>query len=206
MVLRPNRELLQTLDISTENGIRFPDPVKNPNAFLATIVIPVLLMRRIAVISFWTHTIYRTWFQQLLCHSTTLMIHTLCSISTLNWQLNNLEQTHIRCYFHCERWTVKGRHCASALHSFKKITYRSDEWTKQLPRLRSWVISGCPEQWMELHRLWWTVIVSNVAICFTCLISIVCWRNICCFFENLPFLFPFFDDFEWAKKSSTFSM
>ena len=45
----------------------------------------------------------RTWFQQLLCHSATLMIHTLCSISTVNQQLNNLEQTHIRCSLHYER-------------------------------------------------------------------------------------------------------
>ena len=72
--------------------------------------------------------------------------NTLCSISTLNQQLNNLEQTHIRCSLHCERWTVKGRDCASALHSFKEITYRTDEWTKQLLRLKSWVISGSPEQ------------------------------------------------------------
>ena len=66
---------------------------KKPNAFPATINIPVLLMSSIALISFRTRTIYGTWFQQLLCHSATLMIHTLCSISTLNQQLNNLEQT-----------------------------------------------------------------------------------------------------------------
>ena len=47
-------------------------------------------------------TNYGTWFQQVLCHSSTLMIHTLCSISNLNQQLNNLEQTHIRCSLHCE--------------------------------------------------------------------------------------------------------
>ena len=121
------------------------------------------LMSSIALISFWTRT---TWFQQLLCHSATLMIHTLCSISTLNQQLNNLEQTHIQCSLHYERWTVKGRDCASALHSFKKITYRTDEWTKQLLRLKSWVISGSPEQWMELHLLWWTVIVSKCSYLF----------------------------------------
>ena len=40
-------------DKSTENGITFPDPVKNPNAFPATIKIPVLLSS-IALISFWT--------------------------------------------------------------------------------------------------------------------------------------------------------
>ena len=187
--------------INRGNRITFPDPVRNPNAFPATINISVLLMSRIALISFWTRTIYGTWFQQLLCHSATLMIHTLCSISTLNQQLNNLEQTHIRCSLHYERWTVKGRDCVSVLHSFKEITHRTDEWTKKLLRLKSWVISGSPEQWMELNFLWWSVIVSKcVAICFTCFISIVCWCNICCFFENLPFLFPFFDDFEWAVK------
>ena len=36
----------------------------------------------------------------------------------------------------------------------------------------------------------------SLAFCFTCLISIVGWCNICCFSENLLFLFPSFDDFE----------
>ena len=54
---------------------------KNSTAFPATINIPVVLMGSIALISFWTRTFYWTWFQQLLCHSTTLMIHTLSSIS-----------------------------------------------------------------------------------------------------------------------------
>ena len=40
------------LDRSTENRITFPDPVENPNAFPATINISVLLMSRIALISF----------------------------------------------------------------------------------------------------------------------------------------------------------
>ena len=161
VVLRSSLKLLQKSDRSTENGITYLDPVKNPNAFRATMNIPVLLMSSISLIPFWTRTIYRTWFQQLLCHWTTIMIHTLCSISTLNQQLNNLEQTHIRCSLHYERWTVKGRDCASALHSFKEITYRTDEWTKQLLKLKSWVISGSPEQWMDFHLLWWTVIVSK---------------------------------------------
>ena len=56
---------------------------------------------------FLNRTIYGTWFQQLLCHSTTLMIDTLCPISTLNQQLTNLEQTHIRCSLPCEGWTSK---------------------------------------------------------------------------------------------------
>ena len=140
--------------------------MKNPNAIPATINIPVLLMSSIALISFWTRTVYGTWFQQLLCHSATLMIHTLCSISTLNQQLNNLEQTQNRFSLHYERWTVKGRDCVSALHFFKEITYRTDEWTKQLLRLKSWVISGSPEQWMGLRLLWWTAIVSKCSYLF----------------------------------------
>ena len=31
------------------------------------------------------------------------------------------------------------------------LHYRTDEWSKQLLRLKSWVISGNPEQWMEVH-------------------------------------------------------
>ena len=47
--------------------------------------------------------IFRTCLQQLLRHSTTIMIDTLYPISTLNQLLTNLEQTHIRCSLHCER-------------------------------------------------------------------------------------------------------
>ena len=127
VVLLSTLKFLQKSNRSTENGITFPDPVKNPSAFPVTINIFVLLMRSITLISFWTRTIYGTWFQQLLCHSTPLMIETLCRISTLNQQLTNLEPTHIRCSLHCEGWTVKGRDCASALHSFNEITYQTDE-------------------------------------------------------------------------------
>ena len=111
-----------TTERSTENAITFPDLVKNPSAFPVTIGITVLLMSSITLISFWTRTIYGTWFQQLLCHSVTLLIDTLCPISTLNQQLTNLEHTHIRCSLPCEGWTIKGRDCASALHSFNEIT------------------------------------------------------------------------------------
>ena len=83
----------------------------------------------------------------------------------------------------------KKRDCASALHSFKEITYRTDERTKPLLRLKGWLICGSPEQWMELHRLWWTLIVSKCSYLFqkTCLISIVCWWNICCFSKSYLF-------------------
>ena len=184
-------------DRSNENGITFPDPVKNPNAFLATINIAVLLMSSIALISFWAGTIYGTWFQRLLSHSTTLMIHTLCSIRTLNQQLNNLEQTHLLCSPHWERWTVKRRDCASALLSFEENIYMTDEWTKQLLRLKSWLISGSPEQWMELHRLWWTVIE------FKCSYSFQLFDFYYLLVQNLLFFEIFFVAFHrwfWERK------
>ena len=201
MALHSSLKLLQKSDRSSENGITVPDPVKNPNAFTATINIPVLLMSSIALLFLWSRTIYGTWFQQLLCHSATLMIHTLCSISTLNQQLNNLEQTQIRCSLHYERRTVKGRNCASALHSFREITYRTDEWTKQLLRVKSWVISESREQSMELHHLWWTVMVFKCSFLLHLFdFCSLAGAKFVVFLEKLPFLFPFFDDFEWAVK------
>ena len=159
VVLLSTLKLLQKQDRSTENGITFLDPVKNPSAVPVTINNTFSMMNSINLISFWTPTLYGTWLQQLLCHSTILMIDTLCPTSTLNQQLTNLEQTHIQCSLHCEVWTVKRRDCASALHSLNEITYQTDEWTKPLLRLQNWVGSGNPEKGMEFHRLWWTVIV-----------------------------------------------
>ena len=192
-------KLLQKSDRSTENVITFPDPVKNPSAFPAMINITALLMSSIAPKFFWNRTFYRTCFQQLLCHSTTLMIDTLCPISTPSQQLTNLEQTHIRSSLQCERGTVKERGCASLLHFFKKITYRTDEWTKQLLRLKSWVISGNPERWIVFRRLWWTVIVFKCShlfhlFHFYCLLvqHLLCFRKFT--------LFVHFDDFEWEVK------
>ena len=201
-------KILQKSDRSTENGITFPDPVKNSNAFPATINIHVLLMSGIALISFWSRTIYGTWFQQLICHSATRMIHTLCSISTLNQKLNNLERTHIRCSLHCERWTVKGRDCASASHSFKEVTYRTDEWSKQLLKLKNWVICGSPEQWMELHRLWWTVIVSKCSYLFHLFDFYCLLVHFLLFFFSKFYLFVPFLWWLWVsnKSSMSFSM
>ena len=135
MILLSTLKLLQKSDRSTENGITFPDPVENPSAFPATINITVLLMSSIALISFWTGTIYGTWFHQLLGHSNTLSIDTLYPTSTLNQQFTNLEQFHIRCSLHCERWTVKEKGCASASHSFKEITYG---WTSERNSCHGW--------------------------------------------------------------------
>ena len=192
--------ILQKSDRSPENGITVADPVKNPSAFPVTIGITVFFMSSITLISFWTRTIYEAWFQQFLGHSTTVMIDTLCPISTLNQQLTNLEQTHIRCSLHCERWTVKGRDCASALHSFKKFTYRTDQWTKQLLQLKSWVVFGSPEQWMELCGLWWNVIVFKCSHLFHLFDFYSLLVPYLLFFENLLLLFRLFDDFEWKVK------
>ena len=195
VVLLSTLNLLRKSDRPTENGITFPDPVKNPSSFPVTIGITVLLMSSINLISFWTRTFYGAWFQQLLCHSVLLMIDTLRQISTLNQQLTNLEQTHIRCSLHCEGWTVRGRDCASALHSFNEITYQTDEWTKLLLRLKSWVSSGNPERWMEFRRLWWTVIVFKCSHLFH-LFDFFCLLVQYLFFQKITFFLPF-DDFEW---------
>ena len=126
VVLPSTLKLVQKSYRSIENGITFPDPVKNA-AFPITIDITVLLMRSINQISFLTHTIHGTWFQQLVCHSATLMIDTLSPISTLNQQLTNLEQIHNRFSLQCEEWTVKGRDCPSVLLCFNELTYQTDE-------------------------------------------------------------------------------
>ena len=188
MVLISTLKLLQKSDRSSENRITFPDLLKNPSAIAATVNLTSLLMSSIALISLWTRTISGTWFQQLFCHSTTLVTDTLCPTGTLNQQLTNLEQTHIQCSLHCERWTAKGRDCASGLYSFKEITYRTDEWTKQMLRLKSWVIPGNPEQWMEFRRLCWTVIVFTCS-CLFHLFDFYCLLVKYLFFENLLF-FP----------------
>ena len=155
--------------------------------------------------SFWPRTFYGTCLQQLLRYSTTIMIDTLFPISTLNQQLTNPEQTHTRCSLHCERWTVKGKICASDLRSFKKIIYRTDEWTKQLLRLKSWVISGNPEQRTEFCSLWWTVIV------FKCSYLFQLFDFYCLLVQNLLFLIIYcFVSFLWwlwvrSKSSLTTS-
>ena len=189
VVLRFTLHLLQKLDRITENGITVPVPLKTPNAFPVTIGITVFLMSSITLISFWTRTVYGTWFQQILCHSVTLMIDTLCPISTLNQQLTNLEQSHIRRSLHCEGRRVKGRDCASALHSFNEITYQTSEWTKQLLRLKSWVMSGNPERWIDFRRLWWIVILFKCSHLFHLFDFYCLLVQYLIFFGNLLVLF-----------------
>ena len=145
--------------------------------------------------SFWTLTIYGTWIRQLLSHSTTLMIGTLCTITTLEQQLTYLEQIYIRSSLHWERYTVKGRDCGSALHAIGKTTYRMDEWRKHLLQLKSRVISGNPEHWMEFHRLQWNVVVFKCCqfflvvwvLMFFSAIFVVFRRNYFCYFSFIIF-------------------
>ena len=121
---------------------------------------------------------------------------TLCPISILEQQVTKLEQTYLRCFLHCERWTVKGRDCASALRSQKEVTYWTDEWTKQLLRLESWVIFGSPEESKEVHHLWWTFVVFRCSYLFELFLSIEMFTL---FFQKLPFVL-FSDDCEWEVK------
>ena len=152
-------KLPQKSNSSTENGKTFPLLVNNPSASQVTISVTVLLIRSIPLMFFWARTIYVTWIQQLLSHSTNVTMENLCPISTFKQQFTNLQQTYIRWSLHCERWTVKRKDCSSVLHSFRKITYRRDDWGKQLLLLKNWVIPGSLEQWMEVHHLWWHVVV-----------------------------------------------
>ena len=128
------------------------------------------------------------------------MIGTLFPISTLKQQLTDLEQTYIRCPLYCEWWTVKARDCASVFHSFRKNTYRTDEWRKQLLRLKSWAISGSPEQWMGFQRLWWTVVAYKCSYLFQ-LFNFYCLlvQNLL-FYWKFTLLLLFFDYFEWKVK------
>ena len=181
MVLLSSLKLIKKLDRSTENVITFPGPEENPSAFPLTIKTTVFLMNSLTLKSLCAQTIYGKRFQQLFCHSSTLMINTLCPIRTRNHQITNLEQTHIRCFLHCQQWTVKRRDCVSALNFFNEITYRTDEWRKKLLRLKSWVISRNPDQLMEFRRLWWTVFV------FKCSYLLQLFDFYCLLEQNLLF-------------------
>ena len=115
------------------------------------------------------------------------------TISTLNHQFSNLERTHIRCALQCEQGTVKARDSASVLHPFNEIKYRTDEWTKQLLRLKNWEFSGNLEQWMEFRRLRWTVILFKCNSLFQlldycCLLVqylLFIWKSIFCSLSSM---------------------
>ena len=101
----------------------------------------------------------------------------------------------------------KKKDCPSPLLSSRKITYRIDEWTKQLPRLESWVNSGNPEQWTEFRQLCWTAIGFKCSYLFQLFVFY-------CLLVQFMFLFggfTVFVHFPWSvwitsKSLSTTSM
>ena len=126
--------------------------MKNPNAFQVTINIPVVLLNSIPLISFEPVPFNKTSIQLLLCHSTKLMIGTLCPISTLERHLIKLEHTYIRCSLHCDRWIVKeqGRkqtysYTGSPRHWLRDVTYHGLDTNENLRCLI--------EKWFSRH-LW----------------------------------------------------
>ena len=183
------------------NGKTFLDAVQNPNALQEMINITFLFRSSMLLIIYWTRTVYGTWIQQLLYHPIRLLIGTPCAISIHKQQPTNLDQTYICRSFHWDRWTFKGRNCVSALHFFKELTLRTDEWTKQLLWLTNWVIFGSLEQGMEFHRLWWTLVVFKCCYLFHLFEFFrLLVQYLLFLFWKFTFLFPFFDDFEWEVK------
>ena len=164
-------------------------------------------MSSIALSFFWPRTFYGTCLQQLLRHSTTIMIDTLYLISTLNQQLTNLEQTHIRCSLHCERWTVKGKDCASALRSFQRNYLPDGRVNETVATVKELSGLWSPGQWMELHLLWWTVFVSKcrlfVSLVWFLLVAGVIFVVFSKIYLFVPFLWRFWVS---SKNSLTFCM
>ena len=87
--------------------------------------------------------------------------------------------------------------------AFFQITYRTDEWTKQLLRLKTWVISGSPEQWMEFHRLWSTVIVFKCSYLFQLFDFYCLMVRYLLFSENLLFSFLWW---LWVRSKSSLTI
>ena len=110
-------------------------------------------------IFFWTPRIFGMWIQQLLHHSTTPLIGIfLRPFIDLKKQFTILSR-HIWCSPHCDRCTLKEGGCVSPLNSLRRITYSTDEWTKQMLRLKSWELLGILEPLMKFLRLWCAVVV-----------------------------------------------
>ena len=102
------------------------------------------------------------------------------------------------------RMDSKRRDCASALHSFNEITYQTDEWTKQLLGLKSWVISVNQEQGWNSSICDELKLYLSVAIGFTFLSFIFWWCIICLLFwkDNLFVPFPWW---LWVRSKSSSS-
>ena len=84
---------------------------------------------------------------------------------------------------------------------FQGITYRTDEWTKQLLRLTSWVIFENPELWMEFRRLWWTLIAFKCSYLFQ-LFDFYCLLVQYFLFLKIYFFVSFFS-WLWVRSKSS---
>ena len=92
---------------------------------------------------------YNLWdgIKQLFWHSNTLKIGTLCPISILNRRHLEIERTFFAVFIIAKEGQWKEVIARQFCILSKKIAHRTDEWTTQLLRLRSWVIFGSSEQW-----------------------------------------------------------
>ena len=204
VVLLFTLKLLQKSDGSTENRCKIPDLSKNPSALSATINITVLIMSSISLKYFPTFKNNGEWFQQLLCQTTTLMIEALCPITTLNQLLTNLEDSYPMFY---ALWTMESKRKGLRVSSAFFQSNSTVEWTKQLLRFKSWVISGSREQRMEFRRLWWFVVLIKYSFLFQ-LFDFYCLLVQYLLFIFKTLLFCSFLRWFWvrSKSSSTTSM
>ena len=204
VVLLFTLKLLQKSNRSTENGFTIPDLLKNPGTFSATINITNLIMSSLSPKTFWTLKKDVQWFQKLLCQTTTLMIEALCPITNLNQHLTNLEDSYPMFY---ALWTMDSKKKGLRVSSVFFQSNSTVEWTKQLLRFKSWVISGSREQRMEFRRLWWFVVLIKYSFLFQ-LFDFYCLlvQYLLFIFKNL--LFCSFLRWFWvrSKSSSTTSM
>ena len=112
---------MQKSNLSTGKRKELPDFMETPSEPLVTINISISLMGSLLLTSFWTSKFCGTWTQQLLWHTTTLLIGVSWPFNILKHQLASLKQTYIRYSLHYDRWTIEGRGYESAFHSFKKL-------------------------------------------------------------------------------------
>ena len=156
---------LQKSTISIQNGKLFPDPVENP--IVSQLTIPSTNYSTeeghttTIFLNPYTHTLYGTKKEAALM--------TLNNTTDRDSTSNQYPQTTTHQSWRDlnpvfpSMWPMGSnrRESASALASFKKTTYWTDEWTRQLLPLKrkSWEIFGIPEQGMRFHGLWWTVVV-----------------------------------------------
>ena len=189
VVLLSTLKLLQKSDRSTENGITFPDAVKNSSAIPVAIGITVLIDEQHNSKIFLNP--YNLW---------DVVPAALMSLNINNDRYSMSNQypqptTHPARtdsnpeFFSLRRMDSQRKGLRVSFAFFQqKIPTRPKsernscygwrvEWSLEF-RSDGWSSAICDELYLYL----------SVAICFTCLVSIVCLCNICCFFRNFLFL------------------